>query len=130
LLQELERFVSQLARSASQQRVPQLRVLLLKEPLLQDLARLRVPLVSPQLALVVLQALEPPLLAEALPALEFLVSAPAAMPPLSQNAPLPRPPLPFPRRPSGAREPFPPLPRSRSWNAFSFLLRQNPATGQ
>jgi hypothetical protein len=35
-----------------------------------------------------------------------------------------------PQHPSGARELSPPLPQSQSWNAFSFPLRQNPATGQ
>jgi hypothetical protein len=125
LLQEL---VSRLVR-ASQQRVPRLRVLVPEEPLLQDLARVRVPLVSLQPA-PVLQALEPPPQEELPQALELLASEPAAKPPLSQSARLPRPLLPFPRRLSAAREPFPPLPRSRNWSVFSFPLRQNPAIGQ
>jgi hypothetical protein len=123
LLQEL---VSRLARSAQQ--VPQVRALPPQEPQPLDLARVPL-LVSLQLESAVLQEREQPREVSPL-ALQPLASEPVAMPLLSRNAPPLQQPLPVPLRLSGAREPFPRLPPSRNWSAFSFPLRQNPATGQ
>jgi hypothetical protein len=57
-------------------------------------------------------------------------SAQASMPLPLPNVLLHRRQLPHPQYPSDDGGPFPPLPRLRNWNAFSFLLRQNPAAGQ
>jgi hypothetical protein len=121
LLQEL---VSSLVRSAQQ--VPQMRVVP-REQLVLDLAW--VPLLVLLQPVSALRDQEQSQEASPL-ALQPLASVPAAMPLPSRNVPLPLQLLPVPLRPSGAREPFPPLPRSRSWSVFSFPLRQNPATGQ
>jgi hypothetical protein len=113
-------------RSALQQ-VPQLLALLPKEPgsLPQELEQ--GPRVSPQPALESQEREQPE---EAPQALQLLAGEPASMPPLSRNAPLPQPPLLVLLRLLSARELSPQLPPSRNWNAFSFRLRQNPATGQ
>jgi hypothetical protein len=108
----------------SSQQVPQLRAQA-KEPLLRDWAQVSLASRRPVLEL---QEWEQP--QETPQALEHLASKPAAMPLLSRNAPQPQPQLLVPPRPLGVREPSPPLPLLRNWSAFSFPLRQNPATGQ
>jgi hypothetical protein len=115
------------ARSAQQQ-VPQRQAL--PQPELGS------PLEWPQAqARLVSQRLDPEWmqeqLPESLPAGQLArVSAQALLPIPWPNVPPLLQRLPRPQHPSGARELSPRLPQSRNSNAFSFPLRQNPATGQ